>query len=145
MSTSSTAAIGASTATSANSTTGTSSLGAINSEQFMLLLLAQLRNQNPLEPMEDKDLMNQITQLNSLEELQKINSGIQTLNKSNQLTEAASLIGKKVEVENDDKTTTTGLVTGVSLVKSEVMLWLGDKTVPLSSLITVKEGDDGNG
>ncbi len=145
MSTSSTTAIGASTSTSANSSTTTNSLGGINSEQFMLLLLTQLRNQNPLAPMEDKDLMNQITQLNSLEELQKINSGIQTLNKSNQLTEAASLIGKNVEVEADENTTTTGLVTGVSLVKNEVMLWLGDQTVPLSSLVTVKEGDNSNG
>lgn len=125
-------------------------VGGMGSDAFMQLLLVQLRNQNPLEPMQDKDLMAQITQLNSLQELQKINTGLQTLSKSNQLTEAAGLIGKQVEVETSVGQSQTGLVTGVSLVKGEVLLWLGDKTYPLEALVTVKtppvaEGGDTHG
>jgi flagellar basal-body rod modification protein FlgD len=127
----------ASPGVNANSAAAASSPSGLDSDQFMLLLLAQLRNQNPLEPMEDKDVMAQITQMNSLTELQKINAGVEALNQSNQLTEAAGLIGKSVEVKLNDGNTQKGTVTGVSLTQGEIMLWLGDQTVPLSGLVTV--------
>ncbi len=116
----------------------TNPTSALGGDQFMMLLLAQLRNQNPLEPMDDKDMMAQFTQLNSLEELQKINDGLQGLYRSNQLTEAAGLIGKEVEISTGDGQSQTGVVSGVSLVEGQVMLWLNDLMVPLSSLITVR-------
>ena len=132
--------ISASKSTAADSaqTTQSNSLSAMDSDQFMLLLLAELKNQNPLEPMNDKDMMAQMTQINSLQELKKINNGLETMAKSNQLTQAASLIGKTVEVAIDGKSNQSGEVTGVSLVQGQVMLWLKDTTVLLSSLITVK-------
>ena len=144
--------------TSAASTKSTKSSGTQDSatpqvgDQFMSMLLAQLRNQHPLEPMEDSALMTQMTQLNSLSELQNINSGLQSMNtglvkmnQSNQLTEAAALIGKTAQVSLDDGQTRSGIVTGVSTSKGEIMLWLGDLEVALSKLITVKDTIPSNG
>ncbi len=135
------AASNKSTKTTGTQDTSTPQMG----DQFMAMLLAQLRNQNPLEPMEDNALMTQITQLNSLSELQNISSGLKsmntnltTMNQSNQLTEAAALIGKTVQVSVGSDQTRTGVVTGVSTSKGEIMLWLGDLEVALSKLITVK-------
>jgi flagellar basal-body rod modification protein FlgD len=130
---------GATTTSSANPMAG------LGSDQFMLLLLTELRNQNPLEPMDNKDLMGQITQMNSLQELQKINDDLEALNHSNQLTEAAGLIGKKVEYQVSGADPQTGVVSGVSLMQDQIMLWVGDSTVPLSSLITVSADDAAGG
>ena len=109
-------------------------------DQFMQLLMAQLRNQNPLEPMSYKDLMGQITQLNSLQELQKISASIQARDKSSGLTEAVGLIGKTVNYTQENGETGSGLVTGVSMLKNEVLLWIGETTIPLSAVSSVEAG-----
>ena len=129
--------IAASTASSDTGAKSTGDTSSTSSDDFMALLLAQLRNQNPFEPMDNQSMMNQLTQLNSLQELKSIDTGLENLGKSNQLTEAASLIGKTVEVGVNNNETISGVVTGVSLVKGQVMLWLDKKTVPLENLITI--------
>jgi flagellar hook assembly protein FlgD len=117
----------------------------MNGDDFMLLLLAQLKNQNPLDPMDDQAMMAQFTQLNSLQELQKISSAIESASKSSRLTEAAVLIGKNVTFKNEDGETETGLVTGVSIVGNETMLYVGDKLVPQSSVTAVAEVPEDEG
>jgi flagellar basal-body rod modification protein FlgD len=109
---------------------------ALDGDDFMLLLLAQLRHQNPLEPMNEKEMMGQIAQLNSLQELQKINSNLESSLKSTRLSEAAGLIGKQV-CFSINGANGRGAVTGVSLEGSEVMLWLGNGRVPMSSVTAV--------
>jgi flagellar basal-body rod modification protein FlgD len=116
----------------AGTTPHSSNLGG---DEFMTLLLAQLRNQNPLEPLGEKDMIGQMTQLNSLQELQKMNANLTANNRSNRLTEAAGLIGKRVEYMGGKE----GLVTGVSYVQDEIMLWIGDQTAPLSSVTAISE------
>jgi flagellar basal-body rod modification protein FlgD len=110
--------------------------------QFMQLLLAQLRNQNPLEPLEDREMMGQLTQLNSLQELQKINQSIQDLASANQLGDAAGLIGKTVQFSNGEEETSSGVVTGISLVEGQVMLWVGERSFPLTSLIAIQQDQE---
>ena len=139
------------TAVSTNYTTGANSTqngapksdktaGSQVSDQFMSLLMAQLRNQNPLEPMQDKDMMAQLTQLNSLQELQKISASIQARDKSAGLTESVGLIGKTVNFSQEGGLSGSGLVTGVSMLKNEVLLWIGENTIPLSAVISVGAG-----
>lgn len=143
--------MGVSTDNNINTQSAASSASAANSNPFsymdnggfMSLLLAQLRNQNPLEPMQDKDMMAQFTQLNSLQELQKMESMFEQMSTSNQLGNAAGLIGKSVKVAGDDGEDITGVVTGVTFSGGKIMLNLGDKQVPLDSLISVTAGDQG--
>lgn len=112
---------------------------ALSGDDFMLLLLAQLQHQNPLEPMDETTMMGQITQLNSLQELQKISSAIENASKSSRLTEAAALIGKNVTYTTTDGKSHSGIVTGVSLLGGETILYVGDKMVPQSSVTSVTE------
>jgi len=118
---------------------GVSSMSGMDGNDFMLLLLAQLQNQNPLEPLNDRDMMTQFTQLVSLQELQKISAALQNLDQGNPLAEATGLIGKTVEYVSEQGETVTGLVTGVSLVNDEIMLWLDEQQVPLSAVLSVHE------
>ncbi len=135
--------------TAAASQTAASSLAGMSGmdgSDFMLLLLAQLQNQNPLEPLNDRDMMTQFTQLVSLQELQKISAALENLDSAlrdrNQLAEATSLIGKMVEYPTTQGSSLSGKVTGVSLVNGEIILWLGEKQIPLSSITSVKEVED---
>jgi hypothetical protein len=59
--------------------------------------------------------------------------------------EAAGLIGKTVEIATGEDQSTSGVVTGVSLVKGQAMLWLGSKSYPLGDLITVSGSPEEDG
>jgi flagellar basal-body rod modification protein FlgD len=110
---------------------------ALDSADFMSLLLAELENQNPLEPMDNKDYMAQMAQMNSLQELQKMNQTLTQLNSANSMSEAANLIGRKIEANLPDGSTASGLVSSVSLAGSSVVLQVGEKQVPLSAVVKV--------
>lgn len=56
---------------------------------FLKLLTVQLSNQNPLEPMNDRDFFAQMAQLGQVQ-------GMDQLQKSMQVSQAASLMGKTV-------------------------------------------------
>lgn len=61
----------------------------LDMETFMRLLVVQLTNQNPLEPMSDRDFFAQMAQLGQVE-------GLNNVQDSLDMTQAASLIGKNV-------------------------------------------------
>jgi flagellar basal-body rod modification protein FlgD len=63
---------------------------------FMKLIIAQMRNQNPLEPQSDTDFMAQMAQFEALNQMKTMAEGIKVLQGVNELTSAASMIGKTV-------------------------------------------------
>ncbi len=63
---------------------------------FMKLIIAQMRNQNPLEPQSDTDFMAQMAQFEALNQMKTVAEGIKVLQGVNELTSAASMIGKTV-------------------------------------------------
>ena len=113
----------------------------LDSGAFLQLMLSQLKNQNPLDPMNDKDFMAQMTQMNSLQEQQKMNKTLTQLANSSSMSQAANLIGRNIEANMPDGTTTSGLVTSVTLQDGAVTLMLGDKPVPFSDLLSVSAGE----
>lgn len=68
----------------------------LDSVDFMTLIIAQMRNQNPLDPQSDSDWMAQMAQFESLNQMKLVASGIQVVQSLNELSSAASLIGKEV-------------------------------------------------
>ena len=63
---------------------------------FMKLIIAQMRNQNPLEPQKDSDFMAQMAQFEALNQMKTVADGIRVLQGVNELTSAASMIGKTI-------------------------------------------------
>jgi flagellar basal-body rod modification protein FlgD len=127
---------GSTSETSSKSTSKTSSTGD-TSGQFMSLLLAQLTNQNPLEPMDDTQMVSQMVSMNSLEELQKISKAMTTMSQTNQFLSGAALIDKNVTYLNDDNEEVTGKVSGVTMGKDDIYLTVDDKSIAMSSLVSV--------
>ena len=105
--------------------------------EFMQLLLAQLRNQNPLDPMGDSEMLTQFAQLNSLDELKAINRNVEALHGSSSIVDAANLIGRSVEVRNEEGLPESGIVTGVSLNDGQTVIQVGGEIYPISSLMSV--------
>jgi flagellar basal-body rod modification protein FlgD len=84
-------------AASTSSATGTTSLG---KDDFLKLLVTQMENQDPLNPSDPTAFTAQLAQFSSLEQLTNINTSLQQMSSSNQLSEL-SMIGQKVVAQGD--------------------------------------------
>ncbi|MDD6208149.1 MAG: flagellar hook capping FlgD N-terminal domain-containing protein [Clostridiales bacterium] len=76
----------------------------LDKESFLQLLVAQMQNQDPLNPSTDTEYVAQLAQFSSLEQLQNLNSSFSD-------TQAFSLIGKTVLVQDDAET--EGMIEGI--------------------------------
>jgi len=79
--------------------------GALGKDDFMKILVAQLSNQNPLEPTNDTEFIAQLAQFSSLEQMQSLNQGFAR-------SQAYSLIGKTVYVNNEAEDGTLDVIYG---------------------------------
>ena len=98
---------------------------ALGKDDFLQLLMKQLSYQDPMAPMEDKEFIAQMAQFSSLEQMTAMSESFSNL--SNTLsrdfariaelisgTEAASSLGKTVELVLADGRTTQGMVHSVT-------------------------------
>ncbi|KWT97444.1 MULTISPECIES: flagellar hook assembly protein FlgD [unclassified Variovorax] len=73
--------------------------GSDSEQRFLKLLVTQLNNQDPLNPMENAELTSQLAQMSTVSGIEKLNStlsGLVNQTGSNQVLQAASLIGYNV-------------------------------------------------
>lgn len=87
-------------------TAGKSEMG---QDQFLQLLVAQMRNQDPINPVDGADFASQLAQFNSVEQLIDVNSGLKTLQSSQDIMSAsltnsmaATLTGKQVRALSNE-------------------------------------------
>ena len=110
---------------------------------YMKLLVTQLQNQNPLEPMDNKDMSAQLAQFSQLQQIEMLNSSFSKVLDSVQRSYASSLIGKDVSFEGtgDDGSTVTktGKVEEVSIKGDDIILSVGDETVNLSDVTSIRD------
>ena len=111
----------------------------VDSSTFMTLMLAELTHQNPLEPMNNTEMMSQFSQLNSLQELRGIHTSMDSASTSNQISYAASLIGKTVKVNQADGNYIEGVVDGAIMEKGKVQLRIGTISFPIGDVLEIKD------
>jgi flagellar basal-body rod modification protein FlgD len=70
--------------------------GTIGKDTFLKLLAAQLQHQNPLNPTDDQQFLAQMAQMSEVEQVTNMAKGQQEITRSQQMTEAVSLIGRTV-------------------------------------------------
>jgi flagellar basal-body rod modification protein FlgD len=117
----------------------TGALSGINSDQFLQLLVAQLQNQDPLDPVSDKDFVNQLATLNTVQGLSSLNASFSEMLKLQQLTQGADLIGKTIEYKPKDGDQKSGKVDSVAVQDGSYVLKVGNDTVKLSQVQTVRD------
>ena len=131
------------TASNNNAATAVKDNSVIDNDDFMTLLFAQMKNQDPMKPMDSSEMMSQIATLNSLNALLSIKESISTLNSSQTLSYATSLIGKTINAvpdPNDTSTIVTGVVTSMTTYNGETLVQIGDTDVKLSTIVSVSNG-----
>ncbi len=97
--------------TKAASSSGSST--EITSDDFLSLLLTQLQYQDPMNPVDNTEFLSQQAQFTQLSTIQEMSSNISS---NNQITQACSLVGKDVTLQdpNDSTKTITGTVTSAN-------------------------------
>lgn len=85
----------------------------LGKDDFLKLLITQLSNQDPTNPMEDTEFISQMAQFSSLEQMTNMSNSFTKMASFLNSQEAASTIGKTVEL-NIGETTTVGVVDGAT-------------------------------
>ncbi len=70
--------------------------GELSSQEFVEIIFAELTNQNPLEPSDTGALLDQLSTLRSIQSDIDLQGKLESLIAQNELTSAASMIGKFV-------------------------------------------------
>ena len=97
----------------ANAQNGRQTSQSLGKDDFLKLLIAQLQNQDPTSPMENTEFISQMAQFSSLEQMTNMSSSFGKLASYITSSEAASTLGKRVELNIGD-TTTMGMVDGIT-------------------------------
>ena len=115
----------------------TQSKTALSQEEFFKIMITELTNQDPLEPLDNQEFLSQVTQLQTLETMTNLTEGIEALLLGQQLTSAGSLIGKAVTGSDLNGVEVQGIVDRVIVQGEEIVLGVGDRTLPLSGVSQV--------
>ena len=75
----------------------------LGKDDFLKLLITQLSYQDPMSPMEDKEFIAQMAQFSTLEQMTSMASNFNRLTNLLAGSEAASALGKSVEIVEGDR------------------------------------------
>jgi flagellar basal-body rod modification protein FlgD len=87
----------------------------LGQDDFLKLLVTQFTNQDPLSPMKDTEYIAQMAQFTTLEQSKTMTQSIDSLRTQNQFLQANALIGRTVDLQTDQDTPTTGVVSAVQV------------------------------
>ena len=104
---------------SAGSSSAADKTKQLGKQDFLKLLLAQLQNQDPMKPMDDTQMIAQMAQFSALEATQQLQQTIQQSSNVQTIFQAGALIGKYIQANQPDGTSTTGAVTGVDFTSTD--------------------------
>lgn len=116
----------------------TESSSTVNSKDFLFLLTQQLQYQDPMNPMDNSQMLAQEAQFATLEQMEALTS---SFSQFSNIYQANSLLGQKVEVNVNGKTT-SGNVDYVDFSDtSGASVSIGGKMYPLTSVSKVYPQD----
>lgn len=118
-----------------NGATITSGQQTIDMQTFLRLITVQMTSQDPLNPVSDSEFASQLAQLGTVQ-------GMDNLQRSGQVQEAAALLGRTVVATNpsisatNSSPTITGTVVGMVNQNGSFQLSLKDSTGALTNVST---------
>ncbi|MCC2334156.1 flagellar hook assembly protein FlgD [Cellulomonas wangsupingiae] len=125
------------TTTDGTSTDAATDGGSLDKQAFLELLVTQLRYQDPTSPMDTSQLMAQTTQLTTMERLVELSDTQREAFALQMRSSAAALVGQEVRWEDEDGTSHTGVVTGVSYASAVPTVRVGDVDLRLDAIAAV--------
>ena len=113
--------------TSSTTDTATNPSSTLTESDFLQLLVAQIQYQDPLNPQSSTDMAAQLAQFSSLQESTDSASSLA-------LMEANSLVGSTVNIAVNSTQTTSGQVSGVTMVDGTPEIIVGGSDYELSQV-----------
>ena len=104
----------------------------LDKDAFLKLFIEQMKNQDPLSPQDPNAFMNQMAQFSVMEQLQNLNTSIGQLIELQNVTEAASLVGRTVTVTGDDGTDISGTVEKVLMQQDGSKIVIGGNSYDIT-------------
>lgn len=113
----------------------------LDKDAFLRLLVEQLKNQDPMNPQDSSQFIAQLATFSSLEQLTTLNEGVQQMKLSQDMLQAAALIGKQVVIAIEDGTV-TGAVEKVAVGSDNVTVFVDGNSYAIDSIISIEAGTE---
>ena len=116
-------------------------------EDLLQIVLTQLTYQDPLKPVENFEFVSQLAQFSQIQQTQTMSENLNSILATDAATQAASLLGRTVDIPEAGGTVRTGTVTSVSFSSGTPRLIVDAPdgsnlgSFPLSSISRVTEGE----
>jgi flagellar basal-body rod modification protein FlgD len=113
---------------------------------FIQFLITELQNQDPLDPTSSDEMLTQMSEIGQLQSSTNLDTDLTGMVQQNQVSAAASMIGKSVQGTDQNQNPVSGNVTSVQVNSSGVSLQLDSgSTVALSAVTDISSGSGGSG
>lgn len=109
-----------------------------SSNDYYALMTAQLRNQDPFAPTDASQTIVESVQFQTLQQLQQLNRSMEALALRTLVTEASSMIGRRIQATLPDGETLSGSVDSVVLHGGAPVLQVGGRAVPLDAVVSIQ-------
>ena len=103
-------------------------------EDFLKLMITELQNQDPLNPMDNDKILQQIGQMQSIQSSLDLRETLGSVLLGQNLSSAASMIGKVVQGLDDENNEVVGLVDRVSVEDGTPRLLSGENSIKLENV-----------
>ncbi len=113
-------------------------LNGLTSQTFLKLLITQLQNQDPTNPTDSNELLQQVSSMQSLQANIELQSTLKTVSLNQQLSSAASFLGKTVAATQDEDLV-SGVVDSVRVADGKALLTVDGKEVDLTNVLWMTE------
>jgi flagellar basal-body rod modification protein FlgD len=112
----------------------------------MQFLITQLQNQDPLDPTSSDEMLTQMSEIGQLESSDDLQTDLSGMVQQNQVSAAASMIGKSVQGTDQNQNPVSGNVTAVQVTTNGVNLQLDSgSSVALSAVTSITAPTTGSG
>lgn len=112
---SSVSSTGAAMSTSVNTRGKATDLREVDMDQFLQLLIVELQHQDPLSPMDNAEILAQIGQIRQISATNQLSDTLAAVLAGQQMSTAATLIGRQINALSDDYQNVEGIVDRVSM------------------------------
>jgi flagellar basal-body rod modification protein FlgD len=109
----------------------------LGEDDFLKLLVTQMTSQDPLNPQKDTDFIAQMAQFSALEQSKTMEGDLSAMKSQQDFTQAATLLGRTVQVQTGATTTDSGTVSAVQLASGTPQLLVNSRLYDLSQVLSV--------
>ncbi len=119
----------------------------LDPDAFFKLLIAELQNQDPLDPLDNTQLLQQVATIREVGVSLQLNETLKAVMLGQQISSAASLLGREVRGLAQSGDEVTGVVDRVTIADEQVLLHVGEEKIPLNNVAEILpqgSSDDSN-